>query len=130
MSMYLNSVKKVKTYQLIKSSQEVQKIARSLGINNDSEIVIYGHGKSKELLKSSYVALTLITNGLTKVSILDGAYSDWLFEYQTLTSTDIPQVKKGDFVAKYNPNILVDLSYVKDSINKIDMIESRPKKVF
>ena len=122
--------KKVKTYQLMKSSAEVQKIVRSLGINNDSEVVIYGHGKSKELLKSSYVALTLITHGLTKVSILDGAYSDWLFENQTLTSTDIPQVKKGHFVAKYNPNILVDLSYVKDSINKVDMIESRPKSYF
>lgn len=122
--------KKVKTYQLMKSSAEVQKVVRSLGINNDSEVVIYGHGKTKELLKSSYVALALVTHGLTKVSILDGAYSDWVFENQELTSTSTPKVQKGNFVAKYNPNILVDLSYVKDSINKVDMIESRPKRYF
>ena len=33
------------------SSKEIQKVARSLGINNDSIVVLYGHNKPKELLK-------------------------------------------------------------------------------
>ncbi len=118
---------KVQGYQLMKSSAEVQAIARSLGINNNSKLVIYGHGKPKELLKSSYVALALLTNGLKNISILDGGYSDWLYENPELTSTKTSTIIKGNFIAKHNPDILIDINYVQNNLHKIDMIESRPK---
>lgn len=64
----------VEKYQLMNSPDEVQAVAQSLGINNDSDIVIYGHGKDKELLKASYIALSLIANGAKK----DIYFGRWL----------------------------------------------------
>jgi len=121
---------KVKKYQLMKSSKQIQKIARSLGINNNSYVVIYFHPKRKEILKASYVALSLISNGAKNVSILDGGYDDWLFEFKDDVSHKTPKIKTGNFTAIYNPNILVDLKYVKKSIGKIPMLESRPKRFY
>lgn len=120
-------------YLLINSSKEIQKIAQNLGINNDSQVVLYGHNKPKELLKASYIALALIINGFENVSILDGGYTRWenLFSNtKDAISTQITTPKKGDFIAKYNPDILVDMQYVKSNIGKVSMIEARERKYF
>lgn len=117
-------------YQLMKSSKEVEAYARELGINNDSKVVIYGHSKSKELLKSSYIALALSVNGLEEISILDGGFNEWTFEFKELVSTKALKPKIGNFTAVYNPNTLVDMKYVKENMNKKDMVESRPKKYY
>jgi len=122
-----------KTYMLMNSSSEIQKAARSLGINNDSEVIIYGHHKDKELLKSSYIALALIANGFSNVSLLNGGYGDWEDEYEDdegAISTTTSKIKTGNFTAKFNPNILVDMAYVKAHIGKTPMIEARPKIYF
>jgi thiosulfate/3-mercaptopyruvate sulfurtransferase len=119
----------VKTYQLMNPSKEIEAIVRSLGINNNSSVIIYGHGKSKELLKSSYIALALIINGLDKVSILNGGYADWMFEQNT-KSTKTPKIKESNFVAKFNPNVLVDLKYVEKAIGKVSLLESRPSRFY
>ena len=120
-------------YLLMNSSQKIQNVVQSLGINNDSEVVLYGHNNPKELLKASYIALALITNGFDNVSILDGGYTRWekLFaNTDDAISTQTPTPKKGNFIAKYNPNILVDIQYVKSNIGKVSMIEAREKKYF
>jgi len=121
---------KVEKYQLMKPSNEIEKIVRKLGINNDSQVVIYGHAKPKELLKSSYTALALIANGHNNVSILDGGFTDWVYDFPKIISNKTPTVKEGNFVAKFNPNILVDLNYVKARIHKVPMIESRPSRYY
>ncbi len=121
---------KEKQYQLMNSPQQIQKVARSLGINQDSKVVLYGHNKPKELLKASYIAMALIANGLKNVAILDGGYPEWLFHYEGFTSTESLPVKKGNFRAKFNPNILVDLAYVKNHIGKVPMIEARPLRFY
>ena len=122
----------VDTYQLINSPDEIQKVARDLGINNDSYVVLYGHNKGKELLKASYVALALSAHGFTNVSILNGGYPSWLSEYEfdELISTKNEKARYGNFTAKFNKNILVDLDYVKSRISKVPMIEARPIKYF
>ena len=122
--------KQVGPYQLMKSPEEIQKLIRALGINNNSRVVIYGHNKTKEILKAGYIALSLITNGFTNISILDGGYTEWIEEYEDFISTADKDIKEGNFVAHFNPNILVDLKYVRDSIGKVSMIESRPKRYY
>ena len=122
--------KQVGKYQLMKSSLEIEKIVQNLGVNKRSKVVIYGHNKPKDLLKSSYVALALIVNGFKNVSLLDGGYEDWLDEYPRLTLKETHPVIKGDFVAKFNSTILVDIKYVFKNIGKIDMIESRPSRYY
>ena len=125
-----NFRKQVGPYQLMKSPEDVQKGIRALGINNNSRVVIYGHNKPKEILKAGYIALALITNGFTNISILDGGYTEWIEEYEDFISTADKDIKEGNFVAHFNPNILVDLKYVRDSIGKVSMIESRTKRYY
>ncbi len=117
-------------YQLMNSPQEIQKVARRLGINNNSRVILYAHQKHKELLKASYIALALVANGLQHVSILNGAYDAWLFEYEDFISKAEKNITPGNFTAHYNPNILVDLDYVREHIGKVPMIEARPIRYF
>ncbi|MDF1884191.1 sulfurtransferase [Sulfurimonas sp. SAG-AH-194-C21] len=122
----------VEKYQLINSPMQLQKEFRSLGINNNSEVIIYGHNKGKELLKASYVALSLISHGLQNVSILNGGYPEWVSEYEfdELIQTKTPEYKKGNFVVKPNKKIIIDIDYVKSRIGTTPMIEARPLKYF
>jgi len=113
-------------YALMNSTAKIQEAARNLGINNDSKVIIYGHHKDKELLKSSYIALALITNGFTNVSLLNGGWNTYIDEKGAI-STTTRVIKKGNFIAKFNPNIVVDMDYVKMHIHKTPMIEARPK---
>ncbi len=62
-------------YMLMNSSQEIQKAARSLGINNDSYVVLYGQNGNKRTFKASYIALALIVNGFDNISILNGGFA-------------------------------------------------------
>ncbi len=121
---------KVGSYAIMKKPFEVQKMARNLGINDNSHIVIYGHGNPKDLLKESYMALTLIVNGAKDVSILNGGYLAWTFESNILSSTSSSSPKDGNFTSIYNPNILVDLNYVKNSIGKVPMIDARSTEIY
>ena len=121
---------KVGSYQIMKSSKEIEKLAQSFGINNDSEIVIYGHGNEKELLQESYVALALIVNGAKNISILDGGYLAWTFQSNLLSSTDTVSARSGNFTAKYNPTILVDMDYVKNTLSKVPMLDARPTDLY
>jgi len=116
-------------YALMNSTAKIQEVARNLGINNDSEVIIYGHHKAKELLKSSYIALALIANGFTNVSLLNGGWGAYEDEKGAI-STTTRAIKKGNFIAKFNPNILVDMDYVKVHIHQTPMIEARPKAYY
>lgn len=122
-----------KQYLLMNSSSEIQTALQNLGVNNNSQIVLYGHNQEKELLKASYIALALISNGFTNVSILDGGFSAWKEAFakdKNSISTHTPNIPKGNFIAHFNPNILVDIEYVKEHIGKTSMIEARPKEYF
>lgn len=120
-------------YLLMNSPQQVEAIAQKLGINKDSYVILYGHNKPKELLKASYIALALIVNGFENISILDGGYDAWKASYADnaqMISTKTPRYEKGNFIANYNPNVLVNMKYVQENIGKVAMIEARPKKFY
>jgi len=122
-----------KTYLLMNSSKKIEQVARKLGINKNSYVVIYGHNKDKELLKASYIALALIVNGFNNISILNGGYGDWLYEHEEdkgMISTQKKHVNMGNFTAKYIPNVVVGIDYVRAHVNKIPMIEARPKPYY
>jgi thiosulfate/3-mercaptopyruvate sulfurtransferase len=121
---------KIGTYSIMKQSQEVQKLARALGINDNSSIIIYGHGNPKDLLKESYMALILITNGAKDVNILNGGYLAWTFESNILSSTAMSSPKDGNFTSHYNPDILVNLDYVQSKLGKVPMIDARSTDIY
>ncbi len=116
----------VKKHKVMRSVEEIETAIKELGISNDSYVVIYGHNKKKEALKSSYVALAMITHGLKEVSILDGAYEEWIDDEERAVSKKLPIRLVGNFKAAKDPNIIVDMAYVKKKINKVPMLEARP----
>ena len=118
--------KAVGKHQLMRSTGEIETVIQELGISNSSHVVIYGHNKPKDALKSSYVALAMIVHGLKEVSILDGAYEEWTDDDDRAVSNKQPIKLLGNFTAKKNLNILVDMVYVKKRINKVPMLEARP----
>ena len=116
----------VKKHQLMRSSREIEKEMQALGINNNSQVVIYGHGKGKDNLKVSYIALAMIVNGLKDVAILNGGFAEWEDDDDREISNRYVFKEVGTFKANFNPNILVDLEYVKAHISKVPMLEARP----
>lgn len=118
--------KPVQKHQLMRSQEHIQTVMQELGVNSDSHVIIYGHNKKKEALKSSYVALAMIVHGLKEVSILDGAYEEWIYDEERAVSKKQPIRILGNFKATKNPNIVVDMDYVKKRINKVPMLEARP----
>ena len=120
----------VASYSLMKKPAEVQKLARGLGINDNSIIIIYGHSNQKDLLKESYLALALLVNGAKNISILNGGYLAWTFESNILSSTSISSVKDGNFTSVYNPNILVNLEYMKNNLGKVPMLDARATDIY
>ncbi len=122
--------KKVAKHKEIRSSKELLKEIQRLGINNDSHVVIYGHNKPKEALKSSYVAMALIQQGLKEVSILDGAYEEWSYDDELPLSSGPYLPSPGNFKPNPNNNIVVDLNYVFDHIKKVPMLEARPSEFY
>lgn len=122
--------KKVQLYDILRSDAELLKEIHRLGINNDSHVVIYGHNKKKEVLKSSYVALALISQGVKEVSLLDGAYGEWEYDEMRPIQITVSPVKEGNFKPEVNRDFIVDKEYVKKHINKIPMLEARPPQFY
>ena len=116
-------------YQLLRTPLELQKVIRSYGIDENSEIVIYGHNKKKEILKSSYIALALINMGLENVKILNGAFLEWKYEDYEITSK-VKTPSPSSYIVKPRKDIIVDREYVLSKIGKVPMLEARPSDFY
>lgn len=117
---------KEKYHRRLRSVEDLEKYIRSLGINNDTTVVIYGHNRKKEVLFASYIAMAFYTLGHDKTTILNGGYGEWEFDDSRPVEggkTALPT--PGTFKAKPRKDLLVDLKYVKSKLNKIPMLEAR-----
>ena len=85
------------------STTYLQKVMRSLGISNDSKVVVYDNGGH---FRAARFYWTLTRNGAQDAYILDGGLAKWKSSGQPVV-TEIPKVKAGDFTAKpvSKPNI-------------------------
>lgn len=124
-------IKSLDSKMIMASPQEVQKQFETLGINKDSNVVIYSHNTKSGLGNSTYLALIFISHGFKSVSILDGGYMAWTFEFPLLCETKKSiAINNGNFIINKDPNILVDNTYVKNSIGKIKILDSRDSKYY
>jgi len=120
---FMNSTK---TLTQIISSSKTQEIFTNLGINNDSDIILYSRNSDEEQLNTSYFAMILILSGFENVSILNGGYMSWVFKYNRLVSSiAVKNSKDGEFKIHPNNNILVTSQYIKDNLETASIIDSR-----
>ena len=107
---------------------QLVKLVRQLGINNDSYVVIYDHNSPDGLLNASYIALALHRVGHTNLSILNGSFEEWLYEYegvQTVTARE-----RSSFAAHPDRSLIVDSEYVTDNIGKVPQLDARVSKYY
>ncbi|BEQ13959.1 hypothetical protein FAK_10250 [Desulfoferula mesophila] len=74
----------------------IQQVMRSLGINNNSKVVVYDNGGH---FRAARFYWTLTHNGAKDAYILDGGLAKWK-AMGLPTVTEVAKAKPGDFVAK------------------------------
>ncbi|MGL5313602.1 MAG: sulfurtransferase [Peptostreptococcaceae bacterium] len=108
------------------SIEELEETFKNIGINNDSIVVSYDEG---DLAGASRLWWILKYLGHEEIYVLDGGIE--LFEkLGGETTTHINEINKGNFTAKVNGSMRVDMYYVKERINneKVALIDSREFK--
>jgi thiosulfate/3-mercaptopyruvate sulfurtransferase len=107
-------------------AKDVEKLLRSLGVNNNSHVVLCGiYGN---IIPVSRVFLNLEHYGLKgRVSILDGGLEAWKAAGLKI-SNESPAVKKGNFRVNVANN-LVDVQFVSGNLSgkSYCLIDARPK---
>jgi len=108
-----------------KNVREYEEMFRKWGINNDSKVVIYYKGNTKnEILGAVYAYWIFHLLGHEEVGILDGGWKEWLKRKYPI-SYEEPQIREGNFKAKYKPDLETNWEYVYKNIGKIPIIDGR-----
>jgi thiosulfate/3-mercaptopyruvate sulfurtransferase len=106
--------------------EEVTKLLRSLGVNNNSHVILCGiYGN---IIPVCRIFVNLEHIGLKgRVSILDGGFDAWKAAGNKV-SADPPSVKKGKFTAVSNEN-LVDVNFMLKNLTNRSyfIVDARPK---
>ena len=110
---------------LLKTPNELQTLIRSLGINSDSNVILYGHlASAKDLLYSSYIYWALKHSGVRNVAIMDGGLEQWKAEKRFVLTDDV-KAPEGNFTVQMVPAMVADMAYVKSNLGKIAMLDAR-----
>lgn len=125
---YHTELKEWRSAYVLKSPDKIQTHIRSLGINTDSDVILYGHlGAENNLLKITYVYWALKYSGVKNVAIMDGGLEQWRAD-KRFVSTDELNAPEGNFTVQIVPEIMADMAYVKRNVGKIAMLDARPSE--
>jgi len=109
--------------------ENITKVLRSLGVNNDSHVILCGiYGN---IIPVCRVFVNLEHVGLKgRVSVLDGGFDAWKAAgYEVSAAT--PVVKKGKFTANINNNLVDGNWMIKNLTNKsYSIIDARAKPMY
>ncbi len=114
-------------FLLVKESNAITKEFQRLGITKDSYVVVYSHHTdTKDILKVSYVLWAMEYYGFKNTSMLNGGIIAWSKQNREIDYTNNSTKKEGNFEVKKNKSIFADLTFVKNSIGKSNIIDARP----
>jgi thiosulfate/3-mercaptopyruvate sulfurtransferase len=118
------------TFLSVRPVEEIEKEIRSLGIDENSEVVLYAPiNEPKDLLKASYIYWALHYHGVKNVAILDGGYKSYK-GLGTGVSSESVSIKPTAFKAKLDNRKIADLHYVQKHLKKLPMIDARPSDMY
>jgi thiosulfate/3-mercaptopyruvate sulfurtransferase len=131
LSFNVDALTHTKGYNALIQKDEIEELLRELGINNSSKVVIYGRNTDIDIKNSTFLAFVLISHGFVNVSILDGGYMAWVFEYDILTSVEDTEIEVEDAnLSLKDTNISVGYDYIKNNKN-ILLVDARyPQKYY
>ena len=94
---------------------ELDTLIESLGISNDSKVVVYA-GQLGPSSGRAYMTLEYLGLG-GRVAVLDGGLAAWK-EKGLAVSTDMPTVKRGKFTPKVKSDVVVTGDFVNANLDK------------
>jgi thiosulfate/3-mercaptopyruvate sulfurtransferase len=110
--------------------EQLNDVVRSIGIKDDSQIIIYYSEDWLTVATRAYLTFDYIGLG-EKTSILDGGLAQWLAEDRPTTS-DIIETPKSGITLQTNEDALVDVNWVKENLRNPDvvLIDGRPEEFY
>ncbi len=110
------------------NAEKITPVFQNVGIQKDSEIVIYDAGNA---LSASRVFYALEYYGHKNVKVLNGGYAAWLAAGND-NSLEVPTVTQGDFVAEAIAGLTCTLDEVNKSLedNKFLYLDARTEKEY
>ena len=128
-------VKVDNTVGLVPTESQFQDLARSLGVNSDTHVVIIPAGVSSTDFGSAARSYwTFKAFGHENVSILDGGHSAWENAYPNQIETGaFDALVEGNFTAKFNPEIYIstdDVAKIVNSKSDVILLDGRPENQF
>ncbi|ENM5785449.1 sulfurtransferase [Vibrio metoecus] len=98
---------------MMPSEERFNTLARKLGINQDSFIVVYDNSGTFASPRAWWMFKAM---GYHKVYILNGGLTEWKAQGYNVTQSYREPTAKGNFDGKLNPQAFVDASYVHKQI--------------
>jgi len=114
----------------IPSLEELNDVVRSIGIKDDSRIILYY--SEDWLIVATRVYLTFDYIGLAEqTSILDGGFAKWL-EEDRIISSDLTKPSKSQIAVKINEQVMVDVNWINKNLRnpEVVLIDSRPEEFY
>jgi len=110
---------------------EIVSHIRSLGIDNDEQVILLPHGNSStDFGAATRIYWTFKVLGHDKVSILNGGYKAWNADNGAL-STEPVVAEAGSFTANFRSELLASEVEVQNALGQnIDLIDARPVAQF
>ncbi len=116
----------VESHAEVRSAKELQAQMRRLGIDGDSEVVVYSHHlDNKDLLRATYVLWAMEYAGFKNSALLDGGIGAYTAAGGALSEKAVPD-GAGDFSVTTDAGMIATMDEVKAALGKTAMIDSRP----
>jgi thiosulfate/3-mercaptopyruvate sulfurtransferase len=109
---------------------QLNEVVRSIGIKDDSRIILYYSEDWLSVATRAYLTFDYIGLG-ERTSILDGGLAQWIKEDRTITS-DIVDLQESKITVQINEEVLVDVNWVKENLRNPDVviIDGRPEEFY
>jgi len=110
--------------------EQLNDVVRSIGIKDDSRIILYYSEDWLTIATRAYLTFDYIGLG-EKTSILDGGLAQWIEEDRPITSA-IHETSKSKITLQINYDALVDVNWVKENLRNPDvvLIDGRPEEFY
>ena len=112
------------------SDRDLMELLSSLGIKEDSKVVVVGRGASDlDRADAIRVAWTILISGVRNAAVLDGGFSKWLKDKKAATTEQsIPS--PAEYKGKVNGSAEVTKKYVLSKIGKSIIVDARTPEVY
>ena len=114
----------------IPSIEKLNYVLRSIGVNNDSRIILCYSEDWLTVATRVYLTFDYIGLG-EQTSIVDGGFAKWLKE-DRMISNELTKPSKSQITLKINEEVMVDVNWVNRNLRnpEVVLIDSRPEEFY